>query len=571
MAVRLGDDAPNFTAETTEGEVNFYDWKGDSWAVLFSHPKDFTPVCTTELGTVAKLKPEFDKRNVKVIGLSVDPLDSHGKWAKDIEETQGAAPNFPLIADPDRKVADLYDMIQPNASDTMTVRSVFVDRPRQQGQAHPHLSGQHRPQLRRDPPGHRLAAAHGQAQGGHPGRLEGRRGRHHRPGRVRRGGQGEVRRLHDHQAVPAHRPPADLIPRRLRHDASGGLRAARSASTTTPDGGEPGRRGAGQTAAGSGSRARRKMVRHPSARTPSSRRRRLGLVAAWHGPHPIPRPRARRRRPGGRSPWPSRPRWRRRRRRSRPARHRPPRRPVGPARAPPRWRPRPCRGRSPGRPSGPARRARAPRRPDRRPPAPEPGRSGRTATGRHRDHQRLRGAAPRSPPRRARIRAGPGRGRPRARRPRRPPPEPMPTGRARPAVERLERRSTARRWRAATLTRPVTRVALVVRRSGSARLSSRPSCSMVIPSPTRPTDTSTRPRAVRAWAWPKRSPMVWNSACAWRAYSTASRVRPDQHRTPEPSSSIMPSPQRSPRSRASISTCSPSSSARARSPWMKQT
>ena len=126
MAVRLGDDAPNFTAETTEGELNFYDWKGDSWAVLFSHPKDFTPVCTTELGTVAKLKPEFDKRNVKVIGLSVDPLDSHAEWSKDIEETQGAAPNFPLIADPDRKVADLYDMIQPNASDTMTVRSVFV-------------------------------------------------------------------------------------------------------------------------------------------------------------------------------------------------------------------------------------------------------------------------------------------------------------------------------------------------------------------------------------------------------------------------------------------------------------
>src|SRR3954469_20202716 len=126
MALRLGDDAPNFTAETTEGTINFYDWKGDSWAVLFSHPKDFTPVCTTELGTVARLKPEFDKRNTKVIGLSVDPLDSHGEWNKDIEETQGTAVNFPLIADPDRKVADLYDMIQPNASDTMTVRSVFI-------------------------------------------------------------------------------------------------------------------------------------------------------------------------------------------------------------------------------------------------------------------------------------------------------------------------------------------------------------------------------------------------------------------------------------------------------------
>ncbi|MEY2437631.1 MAG: thioredoxin-dependent peroxiredoxin [Acidimicrobiaceae bacterium] len=126
MALRLGDDAPNFTAETTEGPIDFYDWKGDSWAVLFSHPKDFTPVCTTELGYTAKLKPEFDKRGVKVIGLSVDPLEDHVRWSKDIEETQGIAPNFPMIADADRKVADLYDMIHPNANDTLTVRSVFV-------------------------------------------------------------------------------------------------------------------------------------------------------------------------------------------------------------------------------------------------------------------------------------------------------------------------------------------------------------------------------------------------------------------------------------------------------------
>jgi thioredoxin-dependent peroxiredoxin len=126
MAIRLGDDAPNFTASTTQGEIDFYDWKGDSWAVLFSHPKDFTPVCTTELGAVAKLKGEFDRRNVKVIGLSVDPVDSHLEWEKDIEETQGEAVNFPMIADPDRKVADLYDMIHPNANDTLTVRSVFV-------------------------------------------------------------------------------------------------------------------------------------------------------------------------------------------------------------------------------------------------------------------------------------------------------------------------------------------------------------------------------------------------------------------------------------------------------------
>jgi alkyl hydroperoxide reductase subunit AhpC len=126
MAIRLGDTAPDFTADTTEGKLNFHEWIGDGWAVLFSHPKDFTPVCTTELGEVAKLKSEFDKRNVKVIGLSVDPLDSHAGWAKDIEETQGQALNFPVIADSDRAVSGLYDMIHPNASDTFTVRSVFI-------------------------------------------------------------------------------------------------------------------------------------------------------------------------------------------------------------------------------------------------------------------------------------------------------------------------------------------------------------------------------------------------------------------------------------------------------------
>ncbi|HEX3090329.1 MAG TPA: peroxiredoxin [Ilumatobacteraceae bacterium] len=126
MTVRLGDTAPDFTADTTQGKIDFHDWLGDSWGVLFSHPKDFTPVCTTELGYVAKIKPEFDKRNVKVIGLSVDSVDSHEKWEADIEETQGTAVNFPMIGDPDRTVADLYDMIHPNASDTMTVRSVFI-------------------------------------------------------------------------------------------------------------------------------------------------------------------------------------------------------------------------------------------------------------------------------------------------------------------------------------------------------------------------------------------------------------------------------------------------------------
>jgi thioredoxin-dependent peroxiredoxin len=126
MTVRLGDIAPDFTADTTQGKIEFHDWLGDSWGVLFSHPKDFTPVCTTELGYVAKIKPEFDKRNVKVIGLSVDSVDSHEKWEADIEETQGTAVNFPMIGDPDRTVADLYDMIHPNASDTLTVRSVFI-------------------------------------------------------------------------------------------------------------------------------------------------------------------------------------------------------------------------------------------------------------------------------------------------------------------------------------------------------------------------------------------------------------------------------------------------------------
>jgi len=127
--LRLGDTAPDFTVETTDGTLKFYDYLGNSWGMLFSHPADFTPVCTTELGRVAALKPEFDKRNVKVMGLSVDPIEDHRKWVGDIEETQGTALNFPLIADPDKKVALLYDMIQPEASTTHTVRSVFIITP----------------------------------------------------------------------------------------------------------------------------------------------------------------------------------------------------------------------------------------------------------------------------------------------------------------------------------------------------------------------------------------------------------------------------------------------------------
>ena len=126
MALRLGDSVPDFEADSTEGKIKFHEWLGDKWAILFSHPKDYTPVCTTELGYVAKIKPEFEKRGVKVIGLSVDPLEDHEGWIKDINETQNTKVNFPMIADHDKKVSVLYDMIHPNASENFTVRSVFV-------------------------------------------------------------------------------------------------------------------------------------------------------------------------------------------------------------------------------------------------------------------------------------------------------------------------------------------------------------------------------------------------------------------------------------------------------------
>src|SRR3569832_846097 len=130
MALRLGDIAPEFTQESTEGTNHFHQWLGNSWGVLFSRPKDFTPVCTTELCAVAKLKTEFDKRNVKVFALSVDLVPSHSEWVKDIDETQNTRMNFPILADADRKVSDLYDMIHPNANDTLTVRSVFIIDPK---------------------------------------------------------------------------------------------------------------------------------------------------------------------------------------------------------------------------------------------------------------------------------------------------------------------------------------------------------------------------------------------------------------------------------------------------------
>ncbi len=146
MAIRIGSIAPDFTQESTDGPIKFHEWIGTQWAILFSHPKDFTPVCTTELGMVGKLKPEFDKRNAKVIAVSVDDVESHKKWTGDIEETQKTKVNFPILADADKKVASLYDMIHPEASDTVTVRSVFFIDPNKKVRAmitYPASTGRH--------------------------------------------------------------------------------------------------------------------------------------------------------------------------------------------------------------------------------------------------------------------------------------------------------------------------------------------------------------------------------------------------------------------------------------------
>jgi len=181
MALHIGSVAPDFTQESTEGPIHFHEWIGDKWAILFSHPKDFTPVCTTELGTVAKLKPEFEKRNIKPIGVSVDDVTSHKKWVGDIEETQHAKMNFPILGDSDKKVSKLYDMIHPEWNDTLTVRSVFVVDNNKKNPLDADLPSQHRPQLPGNPARHRLAAAHRQVLCGDAGRLEARRGLHHRP------------------------------------------------------------------------------------------------------------------------------------------------------------------------------------------------------------------------------------------------------------------------------------------------------------------------------------------------------------------------------------------------------
>ena len=212
MAIRLGDDAPGFKAQTTQGEIDFLDWKGKGWAVLFSHPKDFTPVCTTELGAVAALKPEFEKRNTKVIGLSVDPLESHKKWEGDIKDVTGHQVNFPMIADADRKVSDLYGMIHPNASDTFTVRSVFIIGPDNKVKltlTYPASTGRN---FDGDPARHRFASAHGRLLRRDACGLEGWRRRHRGAGGQRRGCARKVpERVRCQEAVSARNAAAEQV------------------------------------------------------------------------------------------------------------------------------------------------------------------------------------------------------------------------------------------------------------------------------------------------------------------------------------------------------------------------
>ena len=213
MSLRINSEAPNFTADTTQGKINFHDWIGDGWAILFSHPKDFTPVCTTELGYMAGLKPEFDKRNTKIIGLSVDPVDNHARWAKDIEETQGHAVNYPMIGDPELKVATQYDMLPEGAgttsegrtpADNATVRSVFIIGPDKKIKVmftYPMSTGRNFDEVLRALDSVQLTA---QRDGGDAGQLEAGRRHHHPDFGQRRTGQGQVaRRLQDAEAVSA--------------------------------------------------------------------------------------------------------------------------------------------------------------------------------------------------------------------------------------------------------------------------------------------------------------------------------------------------------------------------------
>ena len=213
MSLRINSEAPNFTAETTQGAINFHEWIGDGWAILFSHPKDFTPVCTTELGYMAGLQPEFAKRNTKIIGLSVDPVTNHGKWAADIEETQGHKVNYPMIGDTQLKVAKLYDMLPAEAgescegrtaADNATVRTVFIVGPDKKIKMMMVLSDEQRAQFRRGAARARLAAADGEAQCGDAGELAAGTGRDYSDVGFGRAGEAEVSGgIQDAQAVSA--------------------------------------------------------------------------------------------------------------------------------------------------------------------------------------------------------------------------------------------------------------------------------------------------------------------------------------------------------------------------------
>ena len=211
MTLRINSTAPDFKAETTQGPIEFHKWIGDGWAILFSHPKDFTPVCTTELGYMAGLKPEFDKRNTKIVGLSVDPVTNHSKWAKDIEETQGHAVTYPMIGDPELKVATAYDMLPEGAgttsegrtaADNATVRSVFIIGPDKKIKAmltYPMSTGRNFDEVLRLLESCQLTAKHQVAT---PVNWKTRRGRHHRPGGLRRGRQGQVSRTAGRRPSP---------------------------------------------------------------------------------------------------------------------------------------------------------------------------------------------------------------------------------------------------------------------------------------------------------------------------------------------------------------------------------
>ena len=220
MSLKIGDTAPDFEADTTEGRIRFHDWIGDSWAVLFSHPKDFTPVCTTELGYMAKIKEEFERRNVQIIGLSIDSTGDHEAWARDIEETQGAAPNYPLIGDSDFHVSKLYGMLPADTAgdakvrtpaDNQTVRNVFVVGPDKKIKlilVYPMTTGRNFDEVLRVIDSLQL---HRQAQGGHAGQLAPGRGRDHRRLGHKRRRQGDLRRLAGAQAVYADRASAARI------------------------------------------------------------------------------------------------------------------------------------------------------------------------------------------------------------------------------------------------------------------------------------------------------------------------------------------------------------------------